>query len=178
MKLIATSNALAAAYIALLVAPTVKAGKAGLRQVDRSLSQHQERILETPPCAICKDMYDSLKESTSVYSCEGTCDFMAEGLGGGPEDRTSKAAAPRSSFTRARTAPELTLASASPSPSSSSSPSSSRLRILSPRGHGHGRVRPAVRDRPRRVDGGRERRVGLLVRRPVLDPGEHSDGWQ
>jgi hypothetical protein len=86
MKLIAMSNVLAA-WIALFLVGTTEAAKAGLRQLG---SQPPDgRSLEAPQCAICKDMYDSLKDATSLISCETTCDMMAETLGGGPEDRTS-----------------------------------------------------------------------------------------
>jgi hypothetical protein len=96
MKLIAMSNVLAA-WIALLLVGSTEAKKAGLRQLagrpgegEIVNNKPQDRSLgETPECAICKDMYDTLKESTSVYACEATCDTMAEALGGGPEDRTS-----------------------------------------------------------------------------------------
>jgi hypothetical protein len=96
MKLIATSTALAAAWIALLLATATaaEARKVGLRHAGRALSLDPQRQIrgrslnDTPECAICKDMYDTLKESTSILSCETTCDAMAETLGGGPEDRT------------------------------------------------------------------------------------------
>jgi hypothetical protein len=102
MKLIAMSNVLAAC-IALFLVGSTDAKKAGLRQLagrpgegDIVNKKPEDRSLgETPECAICKDMYDTLKESTSVYACEATCDTMAEALGGGPEDRTFERPAPR-----------------------------------------------------------------------------------
>jgi hypothetical protein len=170
MKLIAMSNVLAAC-IALFLVGSTDAKKAGLRQLagrpvegDAVSNKPRDRSLgETPECAICKDMYDTLKESTSVYACEATCDTMAEALGGGPEDRTFERHAQRAG---------RSLCSCTHACSSRKLRSTSRLPLLSfasPRGHGHGHVRPSVRDHPRRIDGGRELGIGLQVRRVVLD---------